>query len=352
MALPFDLPLLSSGFATLDGGARAAGREAALSAARSMGEVLGMEVRLDGEPRPAAVAPGAAVQRLAIELAALPGTAWLEVEPLLVARLVEALCTGDRPPPAAAALTPLEETALELLVLAALDGARLVPEVDARLAPRLARGAPPATGRPTPLAVDLAVTAGPVRGRARLLLPPAAVAALRAPASLEEPLASFPLFASLRGGSAPLTPAELAALEPGDVVLCDPPPLGRHRLVFPGGLTAVGLVDGATFTVEETEMDHPLDGIPVTLEVELARVPLTVADLARLAPGGTLPLHLDRRGLVALRLGGRLLARGELVDVDGAVGVRVLSLEATRPPAAPEAIEDADPDEPELEEAP
>jgi type III secretion protein Q len=327
MALPFDLPLLSSGFAALDAGARAAGREAALSSARAMGEVLGLEVRLDGEPRPAAAAPGAAVHRLAIELAALPGTAWLEVEPLLVARRVEALCAGERPPPAAAALTPLEETALELLVLAALDGARRVPEVDARLAPRLARGAPTPAALPSPLAVDLVVSAGAVRGRARLLLPPAAVTALRAPPSLEAHLASFPLFASLRGGTAPLTPTELAALEPGDVVLCDPPPAGRHRLVFPGGLAALGRVDGATFTVEETEMDE-LAGIPVTLEVELARVPLTLADLARLAPGATLPLHLDRRGLVTLRLGERALARGELVDVDGAVGVRVLSMEA------------------------
>ena len=74
-------------------------------------------------------------------------------------------------------------------------------------------------------------------------------------------------------------------------------------------------------------MDEPLAAIPVMLEVELARVPLTLADLARLTPGSTLPLTLDRRGLVTLRLGERTVARGELVDVEGAVGVRVLSVE-------------------------
>jgi len=66
------------------------------------------------------------------------------------------------------------------------------------------------------------------------------------------------------------------------------------------------------------------------------------ADLARLVPGGTLPLHLDQRGLVTLRLGERALARGELVDVDGAVGVRILSMELAWPPAASPAD---DPDE-------
>ena len=65
----------------------------------------------------------------------------------------------------------------------------------------------------------------------------------------------------------------------------------------------------------------------MVLEVELARVEVTLAELARLEPGATLPLALDRRGLVTLRAGERAIARGELVDVDGAVGVRVVSLE-------------------------
>jgi type III secretion protein Q len=326
MALPFDLPACSRGYAALGAAARAAGAEAALGAARAVGEVLGLEVRLTGRARPAAPAPGAAVAVLPIELAALPGSALLEVEPALVVRLVGLLAGDPVPVAAAGALTPLEASALELLVLAAVDGAAGVAGVAERLAPRLVRAAPPPA---TPLAVDLEVVAGAVRGRARLLLPPAAVAALAGPPALDEPLLAFPLFASLRGGQAPLLPEELAALAPGDVVLVDPPPEGRHRLRFPGGFTAEGPVADGALTVERTSMDERLAEIPVTLEVELARVPLTLADLARLAPGATLPLHLDRRGLVTLRLGERAVARGELVDVDGAVGVRVLSMEVT-----------------------
>jgi type III secretion protein Q len=67
--------------------------------------------------------------------------------------------------------------------------------------------------------------------------------------------------------------------------------------------------------------------LTVLLEVELARVEVPLAELARLEPGAALPLSLDRRGLVTLRVGERAIGRGELVDVDGAVGVRVIALE-------------------------
>jgi type III secretion system YscQ/HrcQ family protein len=79
--------------------------------------------------------------------------------------------------------------------------------------------------------------------------------------------------------------------------------------------------------VEETIMSGRHAQLPVMLEVELARVEVPLAELARLEPGAVLPLAIDRRGLVTLRAGERALARGELVDVEGAVGVRIVSLE-------------------------
>lgn len=324
MALPFDLPPLSRGFAALDRGARATGAEAAAAAARAMAEVLGVEVVLVGSARPVAAAPARPLIQLAIELGALPGSALLEVEPALVARLVSLVSGGGEPAVGATALTPLEESALELLVLAAIDGAAELDPIAERLAPRLVRGAPPPL---SPLAIDLELSAGGVSGRARLHLPPAAVAALAGPPELAEPLLAFPIFASLRGGTAPLLPAELRALAPGDVVLADPPPVGRHRLVFPGGFTAVGTVSDGSFFLEATSMETPMAQVPILVDVELARVPLTLSDLSRLTPGATLPVRLDKRGLVTLRVGERPLGRGELVEIDGAVGVRVLSLE-------------------------
>ena len=106
-------------------------------------------------------------------------------------------------------------------------------------------------------------------------------------------------------------------------------PAEPAALVFPGGLRANGRLDGEGFHVEETVMTTRLAQIPLTLEVELARVDVPLGDLARLEAGAVLPLGIDRRGLVTLRAGERALARGELVDVDGAVGVRILSLEVT-----------------------
>ena len=102
-----------------------------------------------------------------------------------------------------------------------------------------------------------------------------------------------------------------------------------QALVLPGGARLSGRHEDGTFHVEEIEMTQRMAQLPVVLEVELARVEVTLAELARLEPGGILPLTLDRRGLVTLRAGERAVARGELVDVDGAVGVRIIDLEVT-----------------------
>ena len=63
--------------------------------------------------------------------------------------------------------------------------------------------------------------------------------------------------------------------------------------------------------------------IPVTLTVELGRVNLPLARLAELKPGDVLELGRHAREPVDLTSGGRLVARGELVQVDTELGVRV-----------------------------
>jgi type III secretion protein Q len=141
------------------------------------------------------------------------------------------------------------------------------------------------------------------------------------------PALAAPVVASVRTGGVPLAPEELDLLSPGDVILIDPPGEAPDALVLPGGARLSGrLADGALH-VEEVLVNERNAALPVRLEVELARVEVTLAEIARLAPGVALPLGLDRRGLVTLRVGDRAVARGELVDVDGAIGVRILSLE-------------------------
>jgi type III secretion protein Q len=323
--LPFDLPVLSRGFADLTPTARATGVRVAEAAAAHLSALLGRTVAVRARACPGVPAPRAVAARLPIELAALPATACLEVDPALVVAILADLAGGT--PSVATALTPVEGAALELLALSALEGACAVEGVETALAPRLARDA---AAPPSALAVELEIAAGPASGRARLLVPPAALRALRGPAG-EGPALAVPLLASVRSGGAPLAQEELDALAPGDVVLLDPPGSRPDALVLPGGARVAGrLADGALH-VEEVDVNERTAQLPVRLEIELARVEIPLAELARLEPGAALPLALDRRGLVTLRVGDRILGRGELVDVDGAPGVRVLSLEAGAP---------------------
>jgi len=324
MPLPFELPAVSRGHAELTDAARAVGAEVACAAARSLASVLGTEITMRGRAVPARALPRAAVARVGLELTALPGTAAFEVEPALVVALVDRLAGGPGETCGATSLTAVEEAALELFALAALDGACRVAACEDTLAPRLCRAAPEPVG---PLAVELTLTAGALSGRARLLVPAAAVRALAGTPAFDDGAAScLGLVVSVRGGAAALTPEELEALSAGDVMVLDGGAEPR-ALVLPGGARLSGRLEDEAFHVEEVEMTQRIAQLPVVLEVELARVELTLAELARLEPGATLPLALDRRGIVTLRAGERPIARGELVDVDGAVGVRIASLE-------------------------
>jgi type III secretion system YscQ/HrcQ family protein len=63
--------------------------------------------------------------------------------------------------------------------------------------------------------------------------------------------------------------------------------------------------------------------VPVTLIVELGRINLPLHRLADLKPGDVLELGRHPKEPVELTSGGRLVARGELVQVDTELGVRV-----------------------------
>lgn len=63
--------------------------------------------------------------------------------------------------------------------------------------------------------------------------------------------------------------------------------------------------------------------VPATLVVELGRVNLPIHRLAELKAGDVLELGRHAREPVELTSGGRLIARGELVQVDTELGVRV-----------------------------
>ena len=69
-----------------------------------------------------------------------------------------------------------------------------------------------------------------------------------------------------------------------------------------------------------------LKDIPITVSIELAQMQLTIAQIGAFKDGEVLELNKGPGELVDLLVSGRLIAKGELVDVDGELGVRIRSL--------------------------
>ncbi|MEO1272936.1 MAG: FliM/FliN family flagellar motor switch protein [Myxococcota bacterium] len=76
-------------------------------------------------------------------------------------------------------------------------------------------------------------------------------------------------------------------------------------------------------------LDEALQTLPVEVLLEAGRLTLSLHEVASLAPGDILATEAPLRHPVALTMGGRLIARGELVDVEGRLGVRILDTHFT-----------------------
>lgn len=238
--------MVSRGFAELSSAAAQVGSAAADRVAAAVGRLLGCEVRISGRALPSCPGEGRGCARLLFELPALPGTALVEIDSALVVSAVDRLAGGTGATPGAIALTPVEMTVLELLALVSLEALCKLDVVRLKLAPRLCRsGAPPVSS----LGVELELTIGDQHGRARLLVPPAAIRAFRGDPDLPETLARAAVSCSVRQGSALLSQEELSALCTGDVVLLDPNPV--DLLALAGGCRVHGQLAADRFLVEE-----------------------------------------------------------------------------------------------------
>jgi type III secretion system YscQ/HrcQ family protein len=85
-------------------------------------------------------------------------------------------------------------------------------------------------------------------------------------------------------------------------------------------------------TGESEEMEDQMDAgdllgdIPLQICVELARVPVTAEQVVSLRAGQVVELHRAPGEPVDLSVNGKVVARGELVEIEGQLGVRILSL--------------------------
>ncbi len=80
---------------------------------------------------------------------------------------------------------------------------------------------------------------------------------------------------------------------------------------------------------QETSLSESAEfvqSVPVTIVVELGRRSMTIADVSRLRLGQIIDLQRIPSEPVDLTIDGRVIGKGELVDVDGDLGVRILKL--------------------------
>ncbi|MBC7599802.1 MAG: type III secretion system cytoplasmic ring protein SctQ [Polaromonas sp.] len=68
-----------------------------------------------------------------------------------------------------------------------------------------------------------------------------------------------------------------------------------------------------------------IDDVPVRLTFDLGEREISLGDLRSLQPGYLFNLGRDPRSTVSIRANGRLIGDGELVDIEGRVGVSVLN---------------------------
>jgi flagellar motor switch/type III secretory pathway protein FliN len=79
-------------------------------------------------------------------------------------------------------------------------------------------------------------------------------------------------------------------------------------------------------TTSSNALTETLGDVPVLVRVEVGVVEMRAREWSALAPGDVVTLGRNVADPVSLRAGGVEIARGELVEIEGEVGVRILSL--------------------------
>jgi len=98
------------------------------------------------------------------------------------------------------------------------------------------------------------------------------------------------------------------------------------RVAIAGGFSPVQHEEG-NMSVSDSNTDPTtvLSEAPIEVVAELGRISLRGEEVMGLAPGAVLALGARRDG-VTLRVGGEVWADGEIVDIDGELGVRITRL--------------------------
>jgi flagellar motor switch protein FliN/FliY len=83
-------------------------------------------------------------------------------------------------------------------------------------------------------------------------------------------------------------------------------------------------------TGEPLGLGHLLD-VPVRVTVEVGRTRLTLAELVRLGPGSLVTLDRESHEPADILVNGKIVAKGEIVTLDGSYGVRISEVRSQAP---------------------
>lgn len=348
---------------------RAAAEALTSSVCAELSTELELRFACDASLLPSAVRP---VDSLAqpsgfalLELSATSEAAVLELELPFLAALLGRLAGLPAQWTPVSRLTRIEEATFGYLCLLVLERVRRHGGFWSSLGPRLVgvtlqrrEALAGLDGRQRHLAFGLGFSVDGLEGTGRLLVPSRALRSVlhtqSEPPSQQQlapsvAASTVSLRCVLAGGE--LSHSELRRLTVGDVIRL--PSASRNTdglagalrlftdafeldaVLGPEGLRIIGASlrpnKGADQMAQDTQgvvndSTELMPALPVDVEVELTRLRMTLSQLAQVRPGHVLPLRIDPGEPVVLRVGDRAIARAELVDIEGELGARILSL--------------------------
>ena len=79
-------------------------------------------------------------------------------------------------------------------------------------------------------------------------------------------------------------------------------------------------------TPEQGDLRKPnLATLPVRVHIVLSQLEMTLAELNQLRPGSIIELDCEKSESVQLAVNGKITGEGELVEIEGRIGVRILN---------------------------
>jgi type III secretion protein Q len=173
----------------------------------------------------------------------------------------------------------------------------------------------------------------------------------RAPAPDQAAMAAdLPAPLRLCIGETLLSLARLSSIHAGDVILITQPYLdasGSLSLLYtvPGGQRSLQIsaqleanlltiTSSATFGSDLSMAEHDseseerisLDQLPIRLSFDVGTKTLTLAEIQSLTPGSTFTVDRPAQDYLTIRANGAVIGTGQLVEIDGRLGVSVTSL--------------------------